>query len=406
MGCGIINKRLKVSSSYNNQSKILNSQNLNLIKNKNIKSQMCFVTKINKDIHDDYKVLTKIGSGAFGQIYKIKDKATGIIRAMKIIKKEEIIGEIEKVNSNKKNDYFLNEIDILKKLDHPNIIRIYDYYTNEKNIFIVLEYFSGGDLFEEISKWKIHSEKKACSIIYQILLGVNYMHSKSVIHRDLKPENIILEKIYKNNLNNNSLLFDTQKKENRPNNLLDTITNYASINQLNVTNNINNQVNLDSSHIFNDNSLKKNIINENQFVNINLKIIDFGSGKILDKINKLSSKIGTPHYVAPELITKTYDEKVDIWACGVIFYKMLVGYLPFRGRNIDDILSAIIKGKYDLNSLEWRNISYESKHLIKCMLTYNPTDRISAFEVLNSVWLKNITKSINTNLDKDFKNLK
>ena len=92
----------------------------------------------------------------------------------------------------------MNEIKILKEIDHPNIIKIIEYYESKWSLYIVTEHLDGGELFDKIEKKKAFSEKEACEIVSQILSAVAYMHSHNIIHRDLKPENIIFENIGKN----------------------------------------------------------------------------------------------------------------------------------------------------------------------------------------------------------------
>jgi calcium-dependent protein kinase len=86
-----------------------------------------------------------------------------------------------------------SEIEIIKKIDHPNIIKFYEIFDEPKRVFIVMEHCTGGELFEEILKRQSFSEKEAANIIKNVLLALSYIHSKGIIHRDIKPENILLE---------------------------------------------------------------------------------------------------------------------------------------------------------------------------------------------------------------------
>lgn len=76
-------------------------------------------------------------------------------------------------------------------LDHPNIVKLYEYFVSNKAIFMVLEYLQGGELFDKIIQNKNFTEKVAKEYMHMILQGVNYLHSKNIVHRDLKPENIL-----------------------------------------------------------------------------------------------------------------------------------------------------------------------------------------------------------------------
>ena len=93
----------------------------------------------------------------------------------------------------KNHDNFIKEIDILKSLDHPNIMKIYEFYEDPKNYHLVTEYCSGGELFDYIVAKKHLSEKIASSLIHQLLTVIIYSHNNGIVHRDLKPENIVLD---------------------------------------------------------------------------------------------------------------------------------------------------------------------------------------------------------------------
>lgn len=102
---------------------------------------------------------------------------------------------IEKVNDLiESNDQdVLNEINILKKIDLPSIIKIFEFYVDDKNYYLITEYCSGGELYELINDYQF-SEMRVAYIMYQLFLGLNYCHKMKIIHRDLKPENILLTK--------------------------------------------------------------------------------------------------------------------------------------------------------------------------------------------------------------------
>ena len=88
------------------------------------------------------------------------------------------------------------------------------------------------------------------------------------------------------------------------------------------------------------------------------------------------------------MLDKKYDEKCDVWSCGVILYILLCGYPPFNGNSADEILSRVRKGRYSLTSKGWDSISKEAKSLIKKMLEYTPAKRISAEEALTDKWIQ------------------
>ena len=120
-----------------------------------------------------------------------------------------------------------------------------------------------------------------------------------------------------------------------------------------------------------------------------LKLIDFGTVVEKPKFgNKLTKFIGTSYYIAPEVIKESYDEKCDVWSCGIILYILLCGYPPFNGASNHEIYNAIKFSKLIFQKEEWTDISKEAIELITFMLDKNPSTRPSAYECLNHKWFK------------------
>lgn len=116
---------------------------------------------------------------------KVVHKLTGDVRAMKIIKKESCDEGYLKTLG--------NEINILRQLDHPHIIKLYEIYQDNNNIYMITEFLEGGEVFDILVKKRALSESVAAKIIKQVLQAINYCHTKKIVHRDLKPENLMLE---------------------------------------------------------------------------------------------------------------------------------------------------------------------------------------------------------------------
>ena len=127
-----------------------------------------------------------LGYGGFGVVYKCIHKTSNNIRAVKKIPK--------KLIAQKDPDKMRNEIEILKTLDHPNIIKTYEFFEDELYFYIVTDICEGGELFDQIAKQMTFNEHTAASIIKQVLSAITYCHRKNLVHRDLKPENIIFDK--------------------------------------------------------------------------------------------------------------------------------------------------------------------------------------------------------------------
>ena len=140
----------------------------------------------NLNFYNYYEMLNDLGEGIFGSVKLCKDKKTNKKFSVKIIKKEKAkdSNDMESVRS---------EIDIMKLCHHPNVVHLIDHFENGENIFIVMEYIQGGNLSEYLRHKKFNiTEKRAAELIYQICLGIEYLHKYGIMHRDLKPDNIML----------------------------------------------------------------------------------------------------------------------------------------------------------------------------------------------------------------------
>ena len=112
------------------------------------------------------------------------------------------------------------------------------------------------------------------------------------------------------------------------------------------------------------------------------------------KKKKLTEQIGTSFYIAPEVLKNGYNEKCDLWSCGVILYILLCGSPPFYGKNEKEIFKKILDGNFSFRHKIWSKISTEAKNLVLKLLEINPIKRLSAQEALEDVWFQ---KNINAN---------
>ena len=187
------NKKQKIKNSgeyfFLDNMQIYDENSLNSVKSIIHYNPNIIVSEVKKDPFIDYKIIKTIGEGTFGKVELVEHNITGMIRAMKIIPKTAEISETS----------VFNELYILKKIDHQNVIKIYEFYSDDKNYYLITEYCSGGDLFTATKNENL-SEVQVSSIIYQILLALNNLHKMKIMHRDLKPENILVTKKDENGL--------------------------------------------------------------------------------------------------------------------------------------------------------------------------------------------------------------
>jgi calcium-dependent protein kinase len=119
-----------------------------------------------------------------------------------------------------------------------------------------------------------------------------------------------------------------------------------------------------------------------------IKIIDFGTSLVVDEGKRLDEKLGTPYYIAPEVLAKSYTSKCDIWSCGVITYIVLSGIPPFNGASDQEIMKKVKTGKFSFSDPIWNNISDLAKDFITQLLTKDQNKRPSAEQALKHPWIE------------------
>ncbi|XP_010873479.2 calcium/calmodulin-dependent protein kinase IGb isoform X2 [Esox lucius] len=136
--------------------------------------------KTTDNIQDIFDFMEVLGSGAFSEVFMVKERNTGKLFAMKCIKKKQkSIPNLE------------NEIAVLRKIKHENVVGLEDFYESRSHYYLVMQLVSGGELFDRILDRGMYSEKDASRVIQQVLLAVQYLHQNGIVHRDLKPENLL-----------------------------------------------------------------------------------------------------------------------------------------------------------------------------------------------------------------------
>ncbi|XP_059199903.1 death-associated protein kinase 3 [Centropristis striata] len=141
-----------------------------------------------EDVELYYEMEEELGSGQFAIVRKCKEKSTGIEYAAKFIKKRRLSSSRRGVS----REEIEREVNILREIQHSNIITLHDIFENKTDVILILELVSGGELFDFLAEKESLTEEEATQFLKQILDGVQYLHSKRIAHFDLKPENIML----------------------------------------------------------------------------------------------------------------------------------------------------------------------------------------------------------------------
>jgi calcium-dependent protein kinase len=123
-----------------------------------------------------------------------------------------------------------------------------------------------------------------------------------------------------------------------------------------------------------------------------IKIIDFGTSLVYDPSKQLDEKLGTPYYIAPEVLNKNYNSKCDIWSAGVITYILLSGMPPFNGASDTEIMKKVRAGHFNFDDKCWSSISDKAKDFITKLLTYKPEERPTAEQALKHPWISELSQ--------------
>ncbi|GIX63584.1 NIMA related kinase 1, putative [Babesia caballi] len=275
-----------------------------------------------------FKILRRIGAGRFGEVFQVQHKATGELFCWKVVAYHGL--------TEKEKEQLVMEVNVMRDLKHPNIVRYVDRVVDRKKhlLYIIMEYCDSGDLAENMRQFHKHYDKVNEQVIFdialQLLFALAYCHNSSlgpkhgrILHRDLKPQNIFLH-------------------SNRQNKV------------------------------------------RNGFV---CKIGDFGLCRSIGMESFAHSCVGTPYYWCPELLlshSKNYDDKMDMWALGVVLYELSYGKTPFHQATTLAELAQQMKSGVPL-PLAGR--SRQLNTLLYALLQQDPARRASAVQCLGlGIW--------------------
>lgn len=289
----------------------------------------------------------ELGHGVSAKVREGVQRSTGRRVAIKTIDKSLV----------RRKDRIKREVSLLSKVHHPNIIKMYTNYEDDKEVHIVTDLCGGGELFDRIvdkaTRGKERREKasdasnggnngsndscstnnylpacydeiEAAKIVRSLLSALSYLHSRGIVHRDVKPENI---------------LFVHPEEEGSSND--------------------------------------------------EVKLVDFGlSAKHLPSEKPMTNAVGTSYYMAPEVLGGEYDRACDLWSLGVVAYMMLSGRPPFNGPDDEVIFKKVKRGRASMDDpVLWGGVSDVAKDFLRRLLDVDPGRRWTADMALCHPWM-------------------
>ncbi|CAN1126932.1 Probable serine/threonine protein kinase IRE4 [Linum perenne] len=276
---------------------------------------------------EDFEIIKPISRGAFGKVFLARKRTTGDLFAIKVLKK---------VDMWRKNDVerILAERNILITVRNPFVVRFFYSFTCRDNLYLVMEYLNGGDLYSLLRKVGCLEEDVARIYIAELVLALEYLHSLGIVHRDLKPDNILIA-------------HDGHIK----------LTDFG----LSKIGLLNNTIQLSGSTI-NEGTLSDTPDSSEQ------QTEEKGQ----------HSAVGTPDYLAPEiLLGREHGYASDWWSVGIILFELITGIPPFTAEQPEMIFDNILNRKIPWPSVP-SDMSSEAQDLIERLLIHNPDQRLGA----------------------------
>ncbi|EPS30353.1 hypothetical protein PDE_05304 [Penicillium oxalicum 114-2] len=308
---------------------------------------------------DRWILLEKMGDGAFSNVYRARD-STGELGevAIKVVRKFEMNSNqsdplhpnVKQVPRAAERANILKEVQIMRNLDHPNIVKLVDFSESRQYYYIILELCPGGELFHQIVRLTYFSEDLSRHVITQVAHAIEYLHETSgVVHRDIKPENLLFYPA--------PFVPSTHPKPKQPGD--------------------------------------EDKEDEGDFVPGvgaggigTIKIADFGLSKVIWD-SQTMTPCGTVGYTAPEIVKdERYSKSVDMWAMGCVLYTLLCGFPPFYDESIQVLTEKVARGQYTFLSPWWDDISKSAQDLISHLLTVDPEKRYTIKEFLAHPWIR------------------
>ncbi|KAF7456632.1 calcium-dependent protein kinase CDPK2B [Cryptosporidium felis] len=312
------------------------------------------------ELQKKYHFKDIIGQGSYGVVRVAIENQTKAIRAIKIMNKN----KIRQINP-RDVERIKTEVYLMKKLHHPNIVRLYEVYEDEQYICLVMELCHGGHLLDKLN---VSADSRTCknvldiirnqicpcpecneesisglceelpmslnyqqkeelisSIMRQIFSALQYLHNQGISHRDIKPENF---------------LFSTNR-------------------------------------------------------GFEIRLVDFGLSKEFYKLNNgeyygMTTKAGTPYFVAPEVLNSSneaYGPKCDVWSAGVLMHLLIMGVVPFPGANDAETISQVLNKQLFFEDPDYCHLSPLARDFLSKLLNRNVEERLDAKLALKHPWI-------------------
>ena len=278
-------------------------------------------------IEEKYNVLAELGAGRYG-VVKRGELKDGYGASHADDRSDAVTNvAIKSVRKSMSDTVLLQrEIDVLQTLSNPphrNVMRLVACHEDGKYVHIVSELYEGGELFDHIISKDHFSERDAAIYVRQILDSVAACHRRNIAHRDIKPEN---------------LMFRAPPTANAADD--------------------------------------------------ELCLVDFGFALEFDpSANTMTDQVGSPSYVAPEVLAGNFTEQCDAWSIGVVMYILLCGESPFTGKEEEETMANVRRGTFSMHQKEWDAVSEEGKELVGRLLTKDPAARLTIEEALAHPWI-------------------